>query len=49
VDFANKLTELLKSPATREKYGQESKRLASQYTEYLQTKRLEDIYKESLR
>jgi 1,2-diacylglycerol 3-alpha-glucosyltransferase len=49
VDFANKVTELLKSPATREKYGQESKRLASQYTEYLQTKRLEDIYKESLR
>jgi len=48
VDIANKVTTLLKSPKLREQYGAESKRLAAQYTEYAQTKALEEIYRAAL-
>ncbi len=48
VDIANKITTLLKSPKLREKYGKESRRLAAEYSEFAQTKKLEAVYKAAL-
>ncbi len=44
IDFARKVTELLASPATRARFGEQSKKLAQRYTEVKQIKKLVKLY-----
>ena len=43
-DVASKVIELLKSPTKRQKFGLESKRLATKFTERRQIRKLEKLY-----
>lgn len=48
VNIADKIIELLKSPKLRKEFGEQSRRLADEYTEKAQTKKLEEIYRAAL-
>ncbi len=49
VDIAEKVTSLLSDAALRAKFGAASKQLAKDYSEYAQTKKLEEVYRAALR
>lgn len=45
-DVARKITDLLRSPAKRKKFGERSRQLAAAYTEEAQAQKLENLYEE---
>lgn len=47
--FADAIVKILSNDKLREQFGKESKRLASQYSEHTQTKKLEQLYIEAIK